>query len=339
MNQKEFNVLLYNLSDAVKPINQLLYESIILIIFYYIFKNISFINVNNNSNKKFHNNSQNNYHNNHKKFIYLIFLICIILDWFMWNNYTQTFLFVSILYVYIYYNINTCDTISTFINIVNESRTINKINDNNDIKLNDNILEQIKNDDKQQDEIDMITFVPKDITIRHLPEPYQKNLEGNNELNSAFKSSIPSIHITDSTFAENQLNELHKTPQYKNIKKMTIDVALSNAINNDNNLDNGSENDAKNLDLFRKPLINFLDNKWLTLKENTYNDNDNCKNCKPNQNQNNNKNNNKNKNKNAICYVYNYGQELEECTNQDNTVNNDQLNKISTNKVMPIYKM
>ena len=37
MNQKEFNLLLSELSSRIKPINQLLFECLVLIIFYYIF--------------------------------------------------------------------------------------------------------------------------------------------------------------------------------------------------------------------------------------------------------------------------------------------------------------
>ena len=77
------------------------------------------------------------------------------------------------------------------------------------------------------------------------------------------------------------------------------------------------------------------------MKENTYNDN--CKNCKGNKNTDNTSNSsnltpNTNTNKNAICSVVKFGQELEECTNQNNSITNKQLDKISTNKIEPIYK-
>ena len=89
MNQKEFNLLLSELSNSIKPINQLLFECLVLIIFYYLFNTISFIN-NDISNSK-----------SHISFIYLIAFICIVLDWFIWNNHIQTSLFTSILLVYI----------------------------------------------------------------------------------------------------------------------------------------------------------------------------------------------------------------------------------------------
>ena len=38
-------------------------------------------------------------------------------------------------------------------------------------------------------------------------------------------------------------------------------------------------------------------------------------------------------NKNAICSVVQFGMELSECTNQDNTITHNQLSKISNNKI------
>jgi hypothetical protein len=340
MNQKDFKLLISNISIIIKPINQLLYESIILIIFYYIFNSISFININNNNqsnNNQSNNNQSNNTQSNHKKFIYLIFIICIILDWFIWNNYIQTFLFISILYLYIIYNFNKSNTISTFINVMNNSKSINKANTEYEIDLNNNKLYENNNERLEQEKINMITFVPKDIIINNNPEPYQKNLEGINEINSAFSSSIPSIRITDSKFADDQLINLYDTPQYKNSEnaKKSDESDESDESDKSHELSN-----TNNLNLFKNPKREFLDNKWLTLKENTYNDN--CKNCKSGNNNNNNnqqQNNQNNKNKNAICSVVKYGQELEECTNQVNKVNYNQLDKISTNAVTPIYKM
>ena len=86
MKQKEFNILINEISNKIKPINQLLYESLILIVFYYIFDTIK--------------NTQL-----HKSFILLIASLCIILDLCIWNNIIQTTLFISILIIYISYNI------------------------------------------------------------------------------------------------------------------------------------------------------------------------------------------------------------------------------------------
>ena len=321
MTQKEFNIFLTNTSNAIKPINQLLYQSIILIIFYYIFNSISFRHI-----------------NTHISFIYLIFIICIILDWFIWNNCYQTLLFISILYIYIYYNLNKSNTISTFISIVNESRDITKQNNiNMNIALN-NAKDRQTEESMIQEQLDMITFVPKDITINYIPEPYVK--DGINDLNSAYSSGIPSISITDSKFADDQLNQLYGAPQYKNIQK--LDCKMDYYHDKGDKGDKGDRGDKgdkgdmgdkdNNINLFKTPKREFLDNRWLSLRENTYNDN--CKTCHSSW------ENNKTgvKNKNAICSVGKYGQELEECTNQVNNVNGKQLDSISNNKVMPIYK-
>ena len=351
MNQKDFNLLLADVSNGIKPINQLLFECLVLIIFYYIFNSLS----NNNTNT----NNNNTKWSKKPEFIYLICLIFILLDWFIWNNYIQTSLFTAILIVYILYNINKSRTLSTFVNIINDSRDINKINNKIETQIKNNDLEEEYEKAKQQDQLNMITFIPKEIDFsnpknnpNYTPDPYEKKLDNINELNSAYSSGIPSIHITDSQFAELQLNNLYDTPQYKNIKAKLSDKSLYNyneksdkeptlssyfTIDKNENKDqniiflDGVSQDT-NLDLFKKPKRVFLDSKWLDLKENTYNDN--CKNCKGA-----NANANKKYTKNAICSVVKYGQELEECTNQSNSVNNDQLLKISTNKLDPIYRM
>jgi len=204
---------------------------------------------------------------------------------------------------------------------MNNSKTINKENTEYEIDLNNNKLYENNNEKLEQEKINMITFVPKDIIVNYDPEPYQKNLEGINEINSAFSSSIPSIRITDSKFADDQLINLYDTPQYKNLENAKKSVESVESDESD------ELSNSNNINLFKNPKREFLDNKWLTLKENTYNDN--CKSCKSGNNQ----------NKNAICSVVKYGQELEECTNQVNKVNNNQLDKISTNSVTPIYKM
>ena len=349
MNQKEFNLLLSEISNGIKPINQLLFECLVLIIFYYLFNTISFIN-----------KDMSNYNSSsksHISFVYIIAFICIILDWFIWNNQIQTSLFTSILILYIIYNINKSKTISTFINIVNDSREINKINskinNKNDNEIKNNELEQEYQKAIQQDKLNLITFIPKEIDFsnpknnpNYTPDAYEKKLIGINELNSAYSSGIPSIHITDSQFAEQQLNFLYDSPQYKNIKQIGSDKSLDNynekqdkaSINLSGNSSVNSSFDKSNLDLFRNPKREFLDNKWLDLKENTYNDN--CKNCKGNNINNRNSMNPSSTKytKNAICSVVQFGRELEECTNQKDSVDNKQLDKISTNKLEPIYK-
>ena len=98
MNQKDFNALLNNITTLITPLNQLLYESLIIIILYYLFNALEFRNV-----------------GLHKPFIYLIAIIFIGLDWFIWDNHIQTALFICILIIYITYNFHKAKTISTFI--------------------------------------------------------------------------------------------------------------------------------------------------------------------------------------------------------------------------------
>ena len=64
MNQKDFNALLNNITTLIIPLNQLLYECLIIIILYYLFNALEFRNV-----------------GLHKPFIYLIAIIFIGLDW------------------------------------------------------------------------------------------------------------------------------------------------------------------------------------------------------------------------------------------------------------------
>ena len=342
MIQKDFNLLLTNISNELKNINQLLYQCFVLIIIYYFFKNVMYINPNNNHNN--HNNHNHNNHNNnhasrnnnlHKSFIYLIFVICVIIDWFMWNNYVQTTLFASILIIYIIYNINTSRQISTFINYVNDNKMINDLTLYSEYVESKDQLQQELIDIREQDKLNMITFVPKDINFNKNknPDAYEKKLDGINDLDMAYDSKTSNQRTTDSKYSDKELNNLYNTPQYKNINDTCLDKSLSNDIhdNMDGNMDGNM--DDKNMNLFRNPKRNFLDDKWLSLKTNTYNDN--CKDCVNTKKTN---TTNTTNNKNAICSLVKYGSELEECTNQDSTITNNQLLNISTNKIEPIYK-
>ena len=326
MLQKEFNILLNNVGDVIKPLNELLYESLILILIYYFFNSIS------------NTNSMNGMNSTHKSFIILVAVISIIINWFMWNNSLQTILFTAVLIIYITYNFYLANQISTFIDMVNDSRSINKQNDTNIANYNNQLLEE-------QNQIDMITFVPRDIIMSNgNPRPtnleaYDKNLNSINDLKLAYQETIPTIHITDSKYAEIMLNDLYGTPQYKNINTNCIDKSLDNNINNQDDINRDID-----VDLFRTPKKIFLDNEWLSKKENTYNDNCGSK-CKAGQegqegqegheNGNDNMDGNGKRNKNAICYVAKFGRELNECTNSY-YVNEKQLTNISNNDVPKI---
>ena len=333
MNQKEFNSLLNNISDKLNPLNQLLYQAFILIVFYYFFDTITHLQT-------------------HKSFIVLTATICIILDVCIWNNINQTILFVAILTVYISYNINKDVIIDTFINTMN----ISKNNYNDNIK---HMWEKEELERKQKNEIEKITFTPKNLndikrtqnenddennTNTPSPDPYDKTEKDINEINLAYKETKPTSHLTDSRYAKIMLNKLYTTPQYKNIKKDNMDEALDNNIHyKDNNNNNNNDtiittSDKDNIELFRKPKKVFLDDTWLTNEANTYNDNCNSK-CKDTHhtntklNLNHSESKNKNRNKNAICSLVKFGYELSECTNQDNTITDKQLHTISNNNV------
>jgi hypothetical protein len=361
MDKKEFNIALNEISDKLKPLNQLLYQALILISFYYFFYNIKKIEL-------------------HKSFIVLFAVVCTILDLCIWNNINQTILFGSILMIYITFNTNKIKSMDNFINIMNN------IKDQN----NDNIKELWKKEEierQNKNEIEKITFVPKNINDNknakaknniNLPDPYDKQNSDINEINLAYKSPTPNLRLTDAKYAIVMLNDLYDTPQYKNITKDSIDNALNNDIHfpkenttdstiyntTDNTTDNKIINKNNNIELFRKPKIQFLDTKWLTKNDNTYNDN--CKtnkcidthmdtthkdiirrdiirkdtnrkdsiskdtNCRESTNKDTTRN---YANKNAICSVSNFGKILSECTNQNNTISESQLDKISSNDI------
>ena len=320
MNQKDYNIFISDISTIVKPLNQLLYQCLILIIFYYLFNTLSFLK----------NNSKI-----HKPFIYLIFIICICLDWFMWNNCIQTSLFIAILYIYIVYNFNISTTVSTFIDVMNDSRINHKINKKYNAKMKTILMEQDINSAREQEEMNKITFIPKEFTPIINPEPYEKQFDGINEINSAYSPNINPINIIDLNYADVKLDELRKTPQYKVRNALNEDSIMCND-NRNERINDTSNDDNLNIDLFRNPKRVFLDDKWLNVNTQTYNDI--CNNCiGTSANENKNKNANRNT-KNAICSVPKYGQELEECTNQTSSVNDGQLKIISSNKVEPIYK-
>jgi Ca2+/Na+ antiporter len=323
MNQKEFNELLNNITTLIIPINQLLYECLVLILLYNLFNSINFRNI-----------------SLHKSFIILIAIIFICLDWFIWNNHIQTSLFTCILIIYITYNLNKSRSISNFIDFVNNSRdnyesNIKKNDDINKINNNNKLIKQ-----KEQDEIYKITYIPKNFDARDSknnnksPKPFDKNIVGLNDYYVAYPSTnLPSTHITDSRYAETILNSLYETPQYmrQDLENPARKCNEQDLKNSNNKGARGTEALVTDIDLFRNPKKEFLDSRWLESKDYKYNDN--CSGCmskKP-------KTQNTQKVQNAICSVANFGYALEGCTNQEETINNIQLEKISSNNLKPIW--
>jgi hypothetical protein len=337
MKVKEFNILLSELSDIVKPLNQILYEILILISFYFLFTNIK-------TNQTITNSINNSTTNtasikNNKSFIILIAILAVAIDWFIWNNPIQTIFFLSILAIYIYYNLQNITIISTFINL------------SKDIYNASPIIPEPENNIKPTPEIDTIPEIfrkghsplcksPLGFHISNpIPQPFDTNSTETKEIHEVYKSDKPYVSITDTKYAEIMLNDLYTTPQYKNIQTDEIDATLDNNIHsNDINQIQKLPTNQELLDSFKNPKKIFLDNKWLTSPR-TYNDN--CVGCShPNANTNTNTNTNTSnkpiKGKNAICTVVPFGRQLSECTNQDNTITKQQLDSISDNKVIPL---
>jgi hypothetical protein len=131
------------------------------------------------------------------------------------------------------------------------------------------------------------------------------------------------------------LNDLYKTPQLKNVDcnnncytKFTTNTTTSANMNTTNTTSNCNTD----IDLFKNPKREFLDSRWLD-SNGTYNDN--CKNCKSMPYRKHDKNDEyKKRHKNVICSVVKLDKELEECTNQDNNVTNEQLEKASSNNIL-----
>jgi hypothetical protein len=341
MNLKEFNQSLAALSSIVKPLNQLLYQSFILIVYYYIFECISFSKYN-----------KVNYNiDKHKSFIYLFAFLCIIFDWFVWNNSTQTILFISISIIYITYSFNKSNQIATFINYINNSREINIINDKEkknkiDSEMNSEMNTEIINLNNQE-KLEQIIFIPNNINLsnnkkKQNPKPYNFGFNSINaktigkfEINDAYSSSELPTDKVFNNYTQEQLNNLYASSQYKNIRHdSSNDTTL---IENENTSNDDDDDSNRDRDLFRKPINKFLDDKWLKIKDGTYNDN--CKSCKLDNANDTNNDTKKQKNKNAICYIGKFGKELAECTNQEDTINSKQLQKISNSRhIEPIYK-
>jgi len=231
MNQKEFNIVLKDASNEFNSFNQLLYQTLVLIIIYNLFNRIDNI-------KK------------HKSFILLVLVITIILDLGMWNNYIQSSLFISILIIYSSYNFNKSRTVDLFINIISKNNL--KYKQHNKY-IRENYKNELETKLKTENDIKEITFIPKNfiqnrnqneiinsnsnsnninINNNQSPEPYNKLEPTLNHIDVVYKASKPNTFITDSKYAEIMLNELYNTPQYNNITNTCLDKSLDNNINN-----------------------------------------------------------------------------------------------------------
>lgn len=328
MNLKEYNNLLEEISNFITPLNQILYQILILITLYLLFNKLK--------TNQTENYSQNTPYNTktHKSFIILFAILAICLDWFIWNNTIQTTLFISILTVYIYYNFQNLNIISTFINLTKEFNNLAPI-----------ITEPITKANLTN-EIPILPIPNILINGNKIPLPFDINSTETKEINEVYKSDKPYISITDTKYAEIMLNDLYSTPQYKNIQQDEIDTTLDNnihfPINNPiNNPNSGNinfeynKNNEELLNSFKNPKKEFLESSWLNVNKRTYNDN--CTSCKTyNASSCLTKDitNNPNRGKNAICSLVYFGRELSECTNQEGTIKPEQLEKINNGHIL-----
>ena len=194
MNFKEYNNLLDEISNFIKPLNQILYQILILITIYLLFSKLKTNQTENHT----RNTSLNN--KTHKSFIILFVILVIGLDWFIWNNIVQTTLFISILTVYIYYNFQNLNIISTFMNF---TKTLS-----DSTPLITDSLYHI-NEHKEHSEITVLPTPEIFINGNNTPLPFDINSMETKEINEVYKSDKPNMSITDTKYAEIMLYDLY----------------------------------------------------------------------------------------------------------------------------------
>lgn len=196
MNRQEYNSLIFELTLIIKPFNQLLYQILILITLYLFFNKIT--------------NDSINYNNNiiyyHDTFLILFAVIVLFIDYFIWNNITQTALFISILIIYIYYNLQNIKLISIFIQ--NTGYLNNNTDTSKQNKTNQYIENNINNINNVDTNHNIACDVPLDISNiklhideKNIPSPFDIN-NNNNELNDVYKIDKQNTYITDVKYAE-----------------------------------------------------------------------------------------------------------------------------------------
>ena len=204
------NSTLSILSQYASRVNQIIYEIFILLgLYIYLRKIYPFLITNKNTNK----NTNNLFiQKNIKSIIILYSLFAILIDWFIWNNATQSILFTGILIVYCNYNLNNLEVISTFVNITGSSFTQVK-----NIELSSPKCENIPAQQPSINEINL-PYDLEDIKPYGIkPFDSKDSRISNKEIAEVYKSDNKYVSITDSAYASAILNDLYATPQYKNI--------------------------------------------------------------------------------------------------------------------------
>jgi len=318
MKEQDYNQLVNTVSNHLAPVNQLLYEILIITALYIYLERIQ--------------NSSIYLSQNSSSVIIIFTILALGIDWFIWNNSIQTVLFGAILLIYIRYNMNNAQIVSSFINMTREYVT--------DAELFQPPSESTTKECNTLKIPEMLDL-PYDTTdVKPFGiMAYDKTADGVNKIYDVYKTDQPPATITDSKYAEIMLNELYQTPQYRNNHPPNdIDSSLANDIHN--NIQNMNENandsiiannitDEDLLESFRHPTRQFLDNKWLSISGiGNYNDNNLCKMS----------NRKEGKNKDVICNtnIVAFGKKLEQCSN-DYVVSLGQLDEISNNEI-PHYQ-
>ena len=315
MKEQEYNNLIATFSGFLAPINQLLYEILVIVAIYIYLERIQ------------SSSSSLSYLSNNSSSVIIIFtMLAIGIDWYIWYNPIQTILFGAILVIYIRYKMSNMRLISSFINMTGEYADAAQFETSSD---NDLLTKKCQT--PRIPEMVELPYNTADIKPYGIMA-YNKNDTSISTIYDAYKSDQPPATITDSSYARIMLNELYQTPQYRNNHPPNeIDSSLANDIhqatlNTLNTLDTHNMSDEELVDSFRHPKRQFIDSQWLaTPSVGTYNDNNLCKNdlCK---------NGNKSS-RDAICNAAKFGKKLEQCTNQEYSVSVNQLDKISNNDI------
>lgn len=321
MKEQEYNHLITAVSSAIAPINQLLYEILVICAVYIFLERIQ------------SNNRNLSYLSTNSSSVIIIFtILALCVDWYIWCNSFQTILFGAILFIYIRYKMSNMHLISSFINMTGEHADAAqfKQSDTNDLEVQK----------CQTPRIPEMVDLPYDTTNvkQYGIMAYDKTEASISSIHDAYKSDQPSATITDSSYANIMLNELYQTPQYlNNHPPNEIDSSLANDIHQtqQNTLDTpvlGNMSDEELLESFRHPKRQFIDSQWLsTPRIGTYNDNKLCKSS--NSNSNSNSTSKQRQTKDVICNLQQFGKKLEQCTNQEYSVSVNQLDNISNNNI------
>ena len=201
MNNKEYNNFIYECSSILEPINQLLYHILILITLYFLFNKITNDNIEKNSNS--------NYMQRTTRCIILFTIIVIFIDWFIWHNIINTSFFISILIIYIYYNLQNIKLIYIFINTTEHLNSIN-ILDTNTSSISINKKNNISNISKCDIPLNLSKYTKQHtINMQKQKDPLPYNKENNNTIIDVFKTDKPNTYITDKNYAEIILHNLY----------------------------------------------------------------------------------------------------------------------------------